>query len=32
GRAGIAGRLADSLTVEPGYEGAVAVALDGLAD
>ncbi|MEK6312745.1 MAG: chromosome segregation protein SMC, partial [Curtobacterium sp.] len=32
GRAGIAGRLADSLTVEPGWEGAVAVALDGLAD
>ncbi|WP_242088256.1 AAA family ATPase [Curtobacterium sp. DN_7.5] len=32
GRAGIAGRLADALTVEPGFEGAVAVALDGLAD
>ncbi|MBA8990680.1 chromosome segregation protein [Curtobacterium pusillum] len=32
GRAGIVGRLADSLTVTPGFEGAVAVALDGLAD
>ncbi|MGN8050827.1 AAA family ATPase [Curtobacterium sp. 22159] len=32
GRAGIVGRLADSLTVEPGFEGAVAVALDSLAD
>ncbi|MFS0730853.1 AAA family ATPase [Curtobacterium sp. 1P10AnD] len=32
GRAGITGRLADSLTVEPGWEAAVAVALDGLAD
>ncbi|MEK6311363.1 MAG: AAA family ATPase, partial [Curtobacterium sp.] len=32
GRTGIAGRLADSLTIEPGWEGAVAVALDGLAD
>jgi chromosome segregation protein len=32
GRAGIVGRLADSLTVAPGFEGAVAIALDGLAD
>ncbi|RPE82859.1 condensin subunit Smc [Curtobacterium sp. PhB137] len=32
GRAGIVGRLADALTVTPGFEGAVAVALDGLAD
>uniref|UniRef100_A0A942SZ74 Chromosome partition protein Smc n=1 Tax=Neobacillus citreus TaxID=2833578 RepID=A0A942SZ74_9BACI len=32
GRAGIVGRLADSLTVEPGFEAAVAIALDGLAD
>ncbi len=32
GRAGIAGRLADALTVEPGFEGTIAVALDGLAD
>ncbi|ROS66928.1 condensin subunit Smc [Curtobacterium sp. PhB172] len=32
GRAGIVGRLADALTVVPGFEGAVAVALDGLAD
>ncbi|WP_144765557.1 AAA family ATPase [Curtobacterium sp. 9128] len=32
GRAGIVGRLADHLTVEPGYEAAVAAALDGLAD
>ncbi|WFR66440.1 AAA family ATPase [Curtobacterium flaccumfaciens] len=32
GRAGIVGRLADSLTVTPGFEGAVAIALDGLAD
>jgi chromosome segregation protein len=32
GRAGIVGRLADSLTVVPGFEGAIAIALDGLAD
>ncbi|SDQ82370.1 chromosome segregation protein [Curtobacterium sp. UNCCL20] len=32
GRAGIVGRLADSLTVAPGFEGAIATALDGLAD
>ncbi|MET3452370.1 AAA family ATPase [Curtobacterium sp. 1544] len=32
GRAGIVGRLADSLTVTPGFEGAIAIALDGLAD
>ncbi|MFK4483357.1 AAA family ATPase [Curtobacterium sp. AB7] len=32
GHAGIVGRLADALTVTPGFEGAVAVALDGLAD
>ncbi|WP_396288770.1 AAA family ATPase [Curtobacterium sp. KT1] len=32
GRAGIVGRLADALTVTPGFEGAVAIALDGLAD
>nr|WP_307860991.1 AAA family ATPase [Curtobacterium flaccumfaciens] len=32
GRAGIVGRLADALRVAPGFEGAVAVALDGLAD
>ncbi|WIB14428.1 AAA family ATPase [Curtobacterium sp. MCPF17_050] len=32
GREGIAGRLADRLTVTPGYEAAVATALDGLAD
>ncbi|MBT2501616.1 chromosome segregation SMC family protein [Curtobacterium sp. ISL-83] len=32
GRAGIVGRLADSLAVAPGYEAAVAAALDGLAD
>ncbi|WP_420368031.1 AAA family ATPase [Curtobacterium sp. L1-20] len=32
GRAGIVGRLADALTVAPGFEGAVAIALDGLAD
>ncbi|TDN45123.1 condensin subunit Smc [Curtobacterium flaccumfaciens] len=32
GRAGIVGRLADALTVAPGFEGAIAIALDGLAD
>ncbi|MFJ3382561.1 MULTISPECIES: AAA family ATPase [unclassified Curtobacterium] len=32
GRAGIVGRLADHLTVTPGFEGAIAAALDGLAD
>jgi len=32
GRAGIVGRLADSLTVTPGFEAAIAIALDGLAD
>ncbi|MFZ7088469.1 AAA family ATPase [Curtobacterium sp. RRHDQ10] len=32
GRPGIVGRLADHLTVQPGYEAAVAAALDGLAD
>ncbi|MCS5513728.1 AAA family ATPase [Curtobacterium flaccumfaciens pv. betae] len=32
GRAGILGRLADSLTVSPGFEAAVATALEGLAD
>ncbi|WIB58980.1 AAA family ATPase [Curtobacterium sp. MCLR17_007] len=32
GRDGITGRLADQLTVTPGYEGAIATALDGLAD
>ncbi|ROP66546.1 AAA family ATPase [Curtobacterium sp. ZW137] len=32
GRAGIVGRLADRLTVTPGFEGAIAAALDGLAD
>jgi chromosome segregation protein len=32
GRAGIVGRLADRLAVRPGYEAAVATALDGLAD
>ncbi|MBF4581097.1 AAA family ATPase [Curtobacterium sp. VKM Ac-2865] len=32
GRAGIVGRLADRLSVTPGYEGAIAAALDGLAD
>ncbi|OIH97093.1 MULTISPECIES: chromosome segregation SMC family protein [unclassified Curtobacterium] len=32
GRAGIVGRLADHLTVTPGFEAAVAIALDGLAD
>ncbi|WP_267421859.1 MULTISPECIES: AAA family ATPase [unclassified Curtobacterium] len=32
GRAGIVGRLADRLRVTPGYEGAIAAALDGLAD
>ena len=32
GRAGIAGRLADSLTVTPGFEAVIAIALDGLAD
>jgi chromosome segregation protein len=32
GRDGIIGRLADRLTVTPGYEAAVAAALDGLAD
>ncbi|PZE80412.1 chromosome segregation SMC family protein [Curtobacterium sp. MCBD17_032] len=32
GRRGIVGRLADRLTVAPGYEAAVATALDGLAD
>lgn len=32
GRAGIVGRLADALTVTPGFEGAVTIALDGLAD
>jgi chromosome segregation protein len=32
GRDGITGRLADRLTVTPGYEGAIAAALDGLAD
>ncbi|QQD75131.1 AAA family ATPase [Curtobacterium sp. YC1] len=31
-RAGIVGRLADSLTVDAGYEGAIATALEGLAD
>jgi len=31
-RAGIVGRLADSLTVTPGFEAAIAIALDGLAD
>jgi len=32
GRAGIVGRLADRLHVTPGHEGAIAAALDGLAD
>lgn len=32
GRAGIVGRLADRLTVMPGFEATVATALDGLAD
>ncbi|PYY47095.1 chromosome segregation SMC family protein [Curtobacterium sp. MCBD17_023] len=32
GREGIVGRLADRLRVTPGYEAAVATALDGLAD
>jgi chromosome segregation protein len=32
GRDGIVGRLADRLSVSPGYEAAVAAALDGLAD
>ncbi|MFL0357797.1 AAA family ATPase [Curtobacterium flaccumfaciens] len=32
GRAGILGRLADSLTVSPGFEAAIATALEGLAD
>jgi len=32
GRAGIVGRLADSLTVSPGFEAAIATALEGLAD
>ncbi|WP_144712417.1 AAA family ATPase [Curtobacterium pusillum] len=32
GRAGIVGRLADSLTIVPGFAGAIATALDGLAD
>jgi len=32
GRAGIVGRLADGLTVAPGFEGPIAIALDGLAD
>ncbi|MCJ1713721.1 AAA family ATPase [Curtobacterium sp. VKM Ac-2922] len=32
GRAGITGRLADQLTVTPGWESAIATALDGLAD
>ncbi|PZE39762.1 MULTISPECIES: chromosome segregation SMC family protein [unclassified Curtobacterium] len=32
GRDGIVGRLADGLTVTPGFEAAVATALDGLAD
>ncbi len=32
GRDGIVGRLADRLTVAPGFEAAVAIALDGLAD
>ncbi|MBT1545233.1 AAA family ATPase [Curtobacterium aurantiacum] len=32
GRAGIVGRLADSLTVTPGFEAAIATALEGLAD
>jgi chromosome segregation protein len=32
GRAGIVGRLADRLSVTQGYEGAIAAALDGLAD
>ncbi|WP_416395072.1 MULTISPECIES: chromosome segregation SMC family protein [unclassified Curtobacterium] len=32
GRDGIVGRLADRLTVTPGFEGAIAIALDGLAD
>jgi chromosome segregation protein len=31
-RPGIVGRLADRLTLAPGYEAAVAAALDGLAD
>ncbi|WXF90112.1 AAA family ATPase [Curtobacterium flaccumfaciens pv. flaccumfaciens] len=32
GRAGIVGRLADTLTVSPGFEAAIATALEGLAD
>ncbi|OII25568.1 AAA family ATPase [Curtobacterium sp. MCBA15_013] len=32
GRDGIVGRLADRLSVTPGFEGAIAIALDGLAD
>lgn len=32
GRAGIVGRLADSLTVSAGFEPAIATALEGLAD
>ncbi len=32
GRAGIVGRFADHLTVTPGFEASVAIALDGLAD
>ncbi|WP_418515471.1 AAA family ATPase [Curtobacterium flaccumfaciens pv. flaccumfaciens] len=32
GRAGIVGRLADSLTVSTGFEAAIATALEGLAD
>ncbi|WIE77721.1 AAA family ATPase [Curtobacterium sp. MCSS17_016] len=32
GRAGIVGRLADSLAVSPGFEAAIATALEGLAD
>ncbi|PZF32533.1 AAA family ATPase [Curtobacterium sp. MCPF17_051] len=32
GRAGVVGRLADSLTVSPGFEAAIATALEGLAD
>ncbi|MDM7890516.1 chromosome segregation SMC family protein [Curtobacterium caseinilyticum] len=31
-RDGVLGRLADALTVEPGFEGSIAAALDGLAD
>ncbi|MFJ5144879.1 chromosome segregation SMC family protein [Curtobacterium sp. NPDC088465] len=31
-RDGVLGRLADALTVEPGFEASIATALDGLAD